>query len=63
MRKLLLLLSLVVIIGLGGLLFNSVETQSKIDICLDNGGSFNYQACICDYENTHPYESDNQCDG
>lgn len=26
---------------------------SKIDICLDNGGSFNYESCSCDFKDTH----------
>jgi hypothetical protein len=27
--------------------------SSEIDKCLDDGGSFNYQICKCDFENTH----------
>lgn len=35
--------------------------NSKIDSCLDNGGSFDYQACACDYKVNHSFLSEYQC--
>lgn len=31
------------------------------DICLDSGGSYNYEICECDYELSHPYKKVHQC--
>ncbi len=31
------------------------------DSCLDSGGSYNYETCSCDYENSHPYKELHQC--
>lgn len=29
--------------------------QSTVDMCLDMGGSFNYELLVCDHENSHPF--------
>jgi len=35
--------------------------SASIDSCLDSGGSYNYHACECDYEISHPYIKEHQC--
>jgi len=35
--------------------------ESKIDACLDSGGSFDYAACKCDYISNHEYKENNKC--
>ena len=34
---------------------------TKTDICLDNGGSFDYENCRCDYSNNHPVKEKHLC--
>ena len=36
-------------------------TDRAVDSCLDNGGSFDYESCQCDYEQNHEYKENNQC--
>lgn len=31
------------------------------DMCMDSGGSYNYETCTCDYENSQPYKETHQC--
>jgi hypothetical protein len=38
-----------------------VQGWFQIDRCLDSGGSFDYQACSCDYEVSHTHMEDHQC--
>ena len=38
-----------------------VFSISKIDICLDNGGSFNYENCSCDFKTIHKAIKKHQC--
>ena len=33
----------------------------EVDKCLDNGGSFNYQNCECDFKESHPYTEKHIC--
>ena len=33
----------------------------KIDKCLDDGGSFNYEKCVCDFESNHQSKSTHNC--
>ncbi len=35
--------------------------NSRIDACLDNGGSFDYQECACDYKVSHSVIDEHQC--
>ncbi len=35
--------------------------HSKIDSCLDTGGSFDYESCKCDYSANHSHKEENQC--
>jgi len=35
------------------LILPSFFQESKVDLCLDNGGSFNYEKCVCDFKNNH----------
>ena len=34
---------------------------TKIDICLDNGGSFDYVNCKCDFQNSHESKEEHLC--
>lgn len=36
-------------------------SESAIDACLDNGGSFNYEQCECDFNKSHEYRKDHSC--
>ncbi len=36
--------------------------ESQVDACLDNGGSFNYQSCSCDYKMSHEFLVDHICE-
>ena len=42
-------------------LASSLFAPSEVDICLDTGGSYNYELCKCDYKLNHKYNKDNQC--
>lgn len=35
--------------------------ESQIDICLDAGGSFNYEACACDFNQSHIVPKQHNC--
>ena len=35
--------------------------ESKIDSCLDRGGSFNYEKCECDFKVNHEYKESHSC--
>ncbi len=35
--------------------------ESKIDSCLDSGGSFNYDKCECDFNESHKFEEIHIC--
>lgn len=35
--------------------------ESKIDSCLDHGGSFNYEKCECDFKEGHEYKEAHSC--
>ena len=37
------------------------EVTSDIDSCLDNGGSFNYETCECDFKVNHVKISEHSC--
>jgi len=39
----------------------SLSGCSDIDACLDNGGSYNYDNCECDYNSKHPYKEEHKC--
>ncbi len=32
-----------------------------VDKCLDSGGSFNYESCQCDYQESHKFMEEHQC--
>jgi hypothetical protein len=36
-------------------------TDSKVDACLDGGGSYNYEKCECDFEVNHEYKEVHSC--
>lgn len=36
-------------------------TDSKIDACLDHGGSFDYVKCECDFKENHEYKESHSC--
>lgn len=38
------------------LITSSIRFNARVDKCLDSGGSFDYQACACDYDVSHPYQ-------
>lgn len=49
-----------------GILFIVLTLASKwivpvADYCLDTGGSYNYEACTCDYDNNHPNKKFHWC--
>ena len=56
-----------VFVGIGlpvlivALVVDASSFESKVDACLDSGGSFDYQACICDYKSSHPFQQRDQC--
>ncbi len=65
-RKCMDLIGALVSIGVGlGLpavaVFFLFKNSVAVDICLDSGGTFNHQACTCDYEVDHSYIERNQC--
>lgn len=35
--------------------------ESQIDACLDSGGSFNYEACACDFNKSHIAPKQHNC--
>jgi len=43
------------------LILPSFFQESKVDLCLDNGGSFNYEKCVCDFKNNHKVIEEHQC--
>lgn len=47
------------------IVFITVTTTScsygEIDACLDDGGSFNYEKCECDFNGSHDYKDDHSC--
>jgi len=50
------------VIGIAALIIIPlVLEKSNIDRCLDQGGSFNYESCSCDYQKAHPYKSKHDC--
>ena len=38
-----------------------VKSCATIDSCLDKGGSFNYEACECDFKSNHKSAEINLC--
>lgn len=40
---------------------NAGCSESAIDACLDNGGSFNYEQCECDFDKSHEYKESHSC--
>ncbi len=36
-------------------------SEDEVYNCLDTDGSFNYDTCVCDYENNHQFKADHQC--
>lgn len=36
-------------------------SDAAVDTCLDNGGSFNYDKCECDYSGSHDYKENHSC--
>lgn len=56
-----------VFIGLGlpvlivALVVDGSSFKSKVDSCLDSGGSFDYQSCTCDYKSSHVFQEVHQC--
>jgi hypothetical protein len=38
-----------------------ILTPSKIDSCLDSGGSYNYESCSCDHEKNHEFKKGHKC--
>jgi len=49
---------------IGAILLWQVEMshESQVDACLDNGGSFNYESCSCDYKISHKFIADHICE-
>ncbi len=51
-----------IVIGiLAAILLPQFLASSKIDSCLDAGGSFDYESCKCDYSANHAYLEDDRC--
>ncbi len=46
---------------LAAILLPQFLASSKIDSCLDAGGSFDYESCKCDYSANHSYKEKHQC--
>ena len=44
-----------------GLIAAFILPQFEIDKCLDNGGSFDYQNCECDFNENHQYTKKHTC--
>ena len=38
-----------------------ISNNFTIDECLDNGGSFDYEACECDYTDSHEFKVNHEC--
>ena len=38
-----------------------ILTATKIDVCMDNGGSFDYENCKCDYSTNHLVKEKHIC--
>lgn len=53
--KVMIWLSLAILIAAlsSKLVIPKVRAFIKIDKCVDNGGSFNYEICECDFQNNH----------
>jgi len=43
------------------ILYPYFSDASVVDACLDSGGSFDYEACKCDYKKTHDYKESHSC--
>ena len=54
-------LALVVIGLLAGVAGPWILDYIAVDRCLDSGGSFNYEACACDFENNHTGVGETTC--
>ena len=39
-----------------------IMAPTEVDICLDSGGSFNYETCSCDYDKTHKVLEKHTCE-
>lgn len=44
------------------IVYPKIAHGSRVDACLDSGGSFNYQICECDHEKNHPFEANSKCE-
>jgi hypothetical protein len=44
------------------ILYSYFSVATVVDTCLDSGGSFNYEACNCDYKNTHDFKESHSCE-
>ena len=38
------------------IIYSNIIFQTRVDTCLDAGGSYNYQNCSCDFELSHQYD-------
>ena len=56
------ILVLLIVLGiLFGLLVPYLSTLNEVDSCLDSGGSYNYDSCVCDHKTNHPYKAVHTC--
>jgi len=42
-------------------IFNHLKPAISVDACLDSGGSYNYESCSCDHNQSHPYIENSKC--
>ncbi len=53
----------IVVLGLVmGLIGPYVLTFFDVDRCLDGGGSFDYESCACDHNESHPGSGIGKCE-
>jgi multisubunit Na+/H+ antiporter MnhB subunit len=45
----------------GVIIYGNIIFPTKVDTCLDAGGSYNYQNCSCDFEQSHQFHETHQC--
>jgi len=46
---------------LATLIIPMIRGPIEINKCINNGGSFNYEICECDFEEIHPYKENALC--
>lgn len=61
MKKILVLLFVITLVLVAYNQYRRARINWRIEGCLDFNGSFNYETCKCDFEESHPYKENHQC--